>query len=56
MALESKGADDDRSPANVGKCVAAIVRGYQDIAAGVIVEFAKAIKVRLQFSVVFSLI
>jgi cullin-associated NEDD8-dissociated protein 1 len=45
LALE-KSISTDKSPANVSKCISAVVRGCPDIAAGVIAEFAKAIKVR----------
>lgn len=43
-ALE-KNAGADTSPANVSKCISAVVKGASSIAAGVIAEFAKAIKV-----------
>ncbi len=36
----------EASPENVSKCISAVVRGSPAIAAGVIAEFSKAIKVR----------
>ncbi|KAG8930309.1 hypothetical protein FRC03_000633 [Tulasnella sp. 419] len=43
MALEKSNAPD-ASPANISKCLSAIVKGAMGIAAGVIAEFSKAIK------------
>lgn len=45
LALEKSGASD-ASPANVAKCIAAVVKGSPDVAAGTIAEFAKFAKVR----------
>jgi len=48
IALEKSNAGET-SPANVSKCISAIVKGAMSIAAGVIAEFAKAIRVRRAF-------
>ncbi|KIO24797.1 hypothetical protein M407DRAFT_244321 [Tulasnella calospora MUT 4182] len=43
FALEKSGAPD-ASPANVAKCISAVVKGFPDVAAGTIAEFAKSVK------------
>ncbi|KAG8864313.1 hypothetical protein FRB96_006134 [Tulasnella sp. 330] len=58
LALE-KSKTGETSPSNVSKCVSAVVRGYHDLAAGIIAEFAKSIKPRsksTQQHVVLSLL
>lgn len=44
LAFE-KDKSGDSSAANISKCISAVVKGYQDMAAGIIAEFAKSIKV-----------
>ncbi|KAG9023812.1 hypothetical protein FRB95_012465 [Tulasnella sp. JGI-2019a] len=58
IALE-KPKTAETSPANVSKCVSAVVKGYHGLAAGIIAEFAKSIKPRskaTQQHVVLSLL
>lgn len=49
LSLE-KNASEDVSPANVSKCIGAVVKGSPDITAGIVAEFSKAVKVILRLT------
>jgi cullin-associated NEDD8-dissociated protein 1 len=49
VIIALKAPKADANPANVAKCVACIVKGFQGVAAGVIAEYSKNIKVSAGF-------
>lgn len=50
VTAAEKAPKSETSPANVARCVAAVVRSQQGVAAGVIAEYSKNLKVGLIFA------